>query len=526
MREWVVCLMACGVVDGVAVPAGEMNSSGPVRHCGPWVRDGFASIQLNVDRYGCNIVGDAANETTIAADPTEHRNLVIGWRQFNDVTDSLREAGYAYSHDGGRTWVYPGVLAPGAFRSDPVMAAGPAGEFYYFGTAFDSPYTFFRSYDGGVTWNDSTLVDFIDKPWMAVDLTDGIGRGNIYIWRSPSRLWRSVDSGASFQRFFTNRGTSTPSTIAVGVNGEVYLIGPGAGITMSVDASDPQSEPVFEILGGPHAFGPTGDFGAPPNPGGLFGQPWIAIDHSDGPTRGNLYVLASVRLDDGTLDVRFARSSDGGATWDETVRVNDDAVDSGAYQWFGMMSLSPDGRRIDAVWNDTRNSGQDNLSELYYSFSTDAGDTWSPNIPVSPMFDSWIGFPSGSPKLGDYYHMVSDNLGVNVAYAATFNGEQDVYFLRIGPWDCNGNDLDDARDIAEGVSLDCNGNDVPDECEYRADLDGDGLTTLTDHTAFVSEITGPDAPFDEQCAALLDIDHDADIDLADFYGLQRVFVGR
>jgi hypothetical protein len=32
---------------------------------------------------------------------------------------------------------------------------------------------------------------------------------------------------------------------------------------------------------------------------------------------------------------------------------------------------------------------------------------------------------------GDYYHPVSDETGVDVAYAATFNGEQDIYYLRI-----------------------------------------------------------------------------------------------
>ena len=31
-------------------------------------------------------------------------------------------------------------------------------------------------------------------------------------------------------------------------------------------------------------------------------------------------------------------------------------------------------------------------------------------------------------KLGDYYDMKSDNGGADVAYAATFNGEQDVYY--------------------------------------------------------------------------------------------------
>ena len=72
------------------------------------------------------------------------------------------------------------------------------------------------------------------------------------------------------------------------------------------------------------------------------------------------------------------------------------------------------------------------FSELYYSFSTNAGVTWSPSEPLSIPFNHFLGYPDQS-KLGDYYHMVSNWSGANLAYSATFNGEQDVYFLRINP---------------------------------------------------------------------------------------------
>jgi hypothetical protein len=109
--------------------------------------------------------------------------------------------------------------------------------------------------------------------------------------------------------------------------------------------------------------------------------------------------------------------------------VNDDSADSEAWQWFGTMSVAPNGR-IDAIWNDTRNDPGNFLSEVFYSFSVDAGETWSTNQAITPPFDPSLGYPQ-QEKLGDYYHMISDNQGANLAYAATFNGEQDVYFLRI-----------------------------------------------------------------------------------------------
>jgi len=96
------------------------------------------------------------------------------------------------------------------------------------------------------------------------------------------------------------------------------------------------------------------------------------------------------------------------------------------------MSVAPNGR-IDAVWNDTRNSDEENISELFYSYSLDGGQTWEENIPVSPSFDSHVGWAGSQTNIGIYYHMISDNEGANLAYAATFNGEQDIYFLRIIP---------------------------------------------------------------------------------------------
>ncbi len=222
--------------------------------------------------------------------------------------------------------------------------------------------------------------------------------------------------------------------------------------------------------------------------------------------------------------IRFFRSDDYGRTWSEPIRVDDGTISDMAFQWFGTMSVAPNGR-IDLVWNDTRNfldSPKANFSELYYAYSIDEGANWSANIPVSPVFDSHVGWPQQA-KLGDYYHMVSDNLGANVAYAATFNGEQDIYFLRIGPWDCNGNEIDDALDISEVRSRDCNDNSVPDECEYRADANGDGLTNLTDFAAFFGDLTGPGGTAKGPCNQLSDIDHDGDVDLHDYYLLTHVF---
>ena len=91
----------------------------------------YVSVQVNVDALGRNIVGDAGNETSIAVNPTNPDNIVIGWRQFDSVRSNFRQGGWGYSDDGGQTWTFPGVLEPGVFRSDPVLDTNSAGVIIY-----------------------------------------------------------------------------------------------------------------------------------------------------------------------------------------------------------------------------------------------------------------------------------------------------------------------------------------------------------------------------------------------------------
>lgn len=85
-------------------------------------------------------------------DPTAPNRIVIGWRQFDSIPSDFRQAGWAYSHDGGRSWTFPGKIQPGTFRSDPVLDADADGVIYYCSLRGDFTAPLFRSLDGGVTW--------------------------------------------------------------------------------------------------------------------------------------------------------------------------------------------------------------------------------------------------------------------------------------------------------------------------------------------------------------------------------------
>ncbi len=394
------------------------------------------SVQVNVDENGQNIVGDAANEPSIAVDLTDSRRVAIGWRQFDTIASNFRQAGWGNTADGGASWS-TGVIEPGIFRSDPVLDSDADGNFYYnsLSVSGNLQCEVFRSFDGGASWDGGVSAFGGDKQWMAIDRGAGLGAGHIYSnWSEifsccpGTSFTRSTDGGDAYDSPISIPQQPVWGTTAVAPSGNVYVAGVDNAVYVirSTTLRDPGQPPAFDSavavdLGGfPIA-------GGGPNPGGLLGQVWVATATATG-LADEVYVLASVNPPGpDPLDVHFVRSTDGGATWSAPVKVNDD--DGNAWQWFGTLSVAPDGR-LDAVWNDSRADPGGFDSALTYSFSTDGGGTWAPNVVLSPPFDPHLGWPQQN-KLGDYYDMVSENDLVHVAWAATFNGEQDVYYLRL-----------------------------------------------------------------------------------------------
>lgn len=400
----------------------------------------FTHVQVNVDALGNDIVGDAANEPSIAVDPVNHDRMVIGWRQFGSVGSNFRQAGYGYSANGGLTWT-AGVIDPGNFRSDPVLFADSDGNFYY--NSLSTPggllrTQVFTSTNGGATWGSAIFAYGGDKQWMALDRTGGPSDGFLYqAWSTASNSYapntfnRSVNANASWLAPSAIPGSPVWGTLDWAADGTLYVVGtngPGGAtfVARSTNAKDPLASPTFTTVS-PNLGGSLMTGG--PNPAGLLGQLWIGVDRSGGPRHGWVYVLASVTTANDPMDVHFIRSTDGGATWSAPVRVNDDLTTS-AWQWFGTMSVAPDGR-IEAVWNDSRAAGSDGtVTALYYAYSDDGGVTWSANEQASPTWNSTIGWPN-QQKIGDYYHMVSDANGADLAWSATLNGGQDVFYTRI-----------------------------------------------------------------------------------------------
>ena len=202
----------------------------------------FTSFQVNVDPGHQNTLGDAANECSISVDPTNPNKKTIAWRQFNNVTSNFRQAGWAYTTDGGATWTFPGVLENNVFRSDPVTNSDEVGNFFYLSLQSDVNLSFFcddlwRSINGGQSW---TLLSGErgagggDKQWFTIDKTNGPGHGfqyqaddGINCSGGGVQFQRSIDGGVTWQNPISIPNSPAYGTLDVDSNGNLFIGGEG-----------------------------------------------------------------------------------------------------------------------------------------------------------------------------------------------------------------------------------------------------------------------------------------------------------
>src|SRR5882724_3020058 len=427
------------------------TSPGLISQFGP-----YTSYQVNVNASGNNVVGDAANEPSICVDPTNRNKMSIGWRQFDSVSSNFRQAGFAHTTTGGTTWISAGVLQHNVFRSDPVLNSDNAGHFFYLSllqTFFDD---LWRSLNGGQSWTYLAPAYGGDKEWFTIDNTNSTGHGFQYqCWSSDGNNYggrqftRSTNGGLTWMNPIDIPNSPAFGTLDVDSNGNLFiggveLEGGQVWCVRSTNAKNGAVVPNFDQsttvnLGGRIVAGQL------INPQGLAGQVFLAVDRSGASTNNNVYLLASVQptgFSTGT-DVMFARSTNGGLTFSAPRRINDDPVNHAKWHWFGTLSVA-------------RNAANNINSQLFYSSSVDGGNTWSANVAISNSFNPYVGYPN-QDKLGDYITIVSDTAGANVAYAATFNGEEDVYYVRIG-----------RRGWNLITTADLNNNGKPDYALYNA----------------------------------------------------------
>jgi hypothetical protein len=303
------------------------------------------------------------------------------------------------------------------------------------------------SRDGGDTFDTFTPVqegsfpaNFHDKAWLAAQNAGGA----IHImWLSSiaggNQYWRSVDGGKTYQdpQVFstTLTGAGQGSFIDVGPGPEVYASwadGANVMLVRSPDEGTTWDAPRAVVEMEPSAI----DNGLSPRDR-RDGFPALATDKfADSPFAGAVYFVWSDSRDEGDVaNVYFSASYDGGGTFSDPLRLNDDATS--APQMMPAISVSPGGV-IDVTWMDQRLDPDGLLLiDQTYTYSLDGGRTWAPGFRVRDAPDrGWdptlSHHQNGMVFIGDYLDVDSSWQAAHPVWPDTRSGSVvDVYTATI-----------------------------------------------------------------------------------------------
>ncbi len=334
-----------------------------------------------------------------------------------------------YSSDGGKTWghtcappetaygldcaSYGGVIT----GSDPALVWNTNNEVFLnhmmvcFNGGFLYSMVIAHSADAGVTWTARGVIkdswptgDIEDKEFLAIDNHAGSPFfGRLYsCWNRNNNLVlaHSSNNGATWTErdlpAMPAGGTDINCDMAVQRNGTIHVVLDTArctgGVcddellyhTRSTDGGNTWSAPAFVANTNFTSYS-AGACPAAQESRCLGTLGAIDVDNSRGPCDGTVYIAyadypAGQTADN--MDVLVQRSTNGGATWNAPVRVNDDGA-GGNIQFNPFLTVDPIKGQPMLAWSDARNDPGNTSVDIFASRSTNCGKNFKKNVQVT-----------------------------------------------------------------------------------------------------------------------------------------------
>ncbi|MCD4680046.1 MAG: T9SS type A sorting domain-containing protein [Bacteroidales bacterium] len=375
------------------------------------------------------------SENSIFIDPN-NIDKILNSNNSTSGSSTLYGTSGLLSNDGGQSWAGSVQGTGGDNSGDPATVIGNDGTYYVGHITNNLGQGIAYSSNQGQTWNTVQVApppggfySVLDKNHLWIDNSlSSPYEGNLYDAWTPFggsndtqiEFSRSTDGGLSW-----SSGISLSNSIAAGShnqgvninsgpNGEVYVVWTvydnsgtdenAMGFAKSYDGGItflPASRIISNIRGirnsGTSKSMRVNSF------------PVMAVDISNGPYSGNIYVVWSnigvPGINTGQdIDVYMIRSGDHGSTWTTPLKINQDASGFGKEHYFPWIACDPVTGTLSVVFYDDRNVSSSDL-EVFVALSTNGGDTWD-DFKVSDVSFT----PSPIPGLAtDYF---GDYIGI------------------------------------------------------------------------------------------------------------------
>jgi hypothetical protein len=468
---------------------------------------------------------------------TGHFLMVVG---ANSLSTGLMVS--YLSKDQGAHWIGPSLLSLSRgndrFASDPGLGVDRAGTFYYsflsitsslFGSGGQDDVVVATSQDGG-NWTNHVAVqralnssasfsELFDKPYISVGpsktnpLADAIyvtytdfasSCSNIgFVCNQNSTIMQvhSTNGGVTWSKPVAVSPTFTfpqsaitgrlvqGSTPAVAPDGNLYVAYYDSGKDGWLNAS--ASVMITKSIDGGKSFAPPTQAALIPqqlafrSPGNFLGFRWWSsmFPSMDVAPDGTVYIAYGAKQSKVSLDpadVYLVASIDGGVTWTQPRKINDDSTQNG--QFFAWLKVSRDGI-VHIIWGDQRLDAVGLGYDIFYAEATNHGTTIGSNTRVTdvgtdPQFT--IGF------VGDYFNMAvygnqvypvwtDGRRGVMSLGREFLLGETDIYVARLGPRDTPSITIGSSAPAGYQAPTTIYGSGLPRESYFVTRMNGIGL---------------------------------------------------
>jgi hypothetical protein len=451
-----------------------------------------------LDFNGSVLAGFSENTTSSARCGN---SVVVGFQDTGALLATFGASidGLAFSGDGGNTFISSllniGTDPTNILFGEPAVACSSPKVFYYASVLESGTFSsgnalisisLSTSVDAGRSWgppipaiSGNLCCEGFGQPWLAVDPSNPL---NLYIsftdgfpfkiqlissndggksWSAPVALEQTGNlcGPNSFPQFPAVDG----SKVIVGPGGEVYVawefIPPQPCDTVnapyppreihfarSLDHGATVSAPykLAEVIGNGDAFLPFFHSEVDIMEGGFSANehPQLAVDRTNGPSRGSLYITWSdgknnIRPDALALsgmyaypDIVFVKSTDKGLTFTAPVSVSPQPpgfTGPGRDQFFPGIAVDPLGK-VAVCYYDRRNDPANMSIDRYCSVSLNHGASWQDLRASSPSWlpnqaDSFIAFAGRG--IGQYDALTSDFLQLNPGFFGAFVIEEE-----------------------------------------------------------------------------------------------------